>query len=143
MPLPRSNISQAMITVEDRQHLNYLTEAITEISSFTEGEDYQSFELNETAKEEVSRLLQDVGGAAKMLSDDFKGNYGDIDWDVLISLENAMYNQAHEHGIEGMWHVISKDLPSMIDQITDLASNLDEEEDIQGFDLTPNDPNTY
>lgn len=130
------------INPEDRQHLMYIADTIEQIQSFVQYEDYETFNKDEIAKEEVARLFQDMGGAAKMLSDEFKGTYGDVDWDVLIRLEDAMYDQAYEQSAESIWSVIKNDLPDIKAQVTDLAANLREEDDIQGFDLT-RDPMTH
>jgi uncharacterized protein with HEPN domain len=131
-----------LVTPEDKQHLMNIADAIEEIQSYVQYEDFNQFNVDEISKEAVMRLFQDVGGAAKMLSDEFKESFGDIDWNVLIRLEDAMYNQAEEIGAEGIWQVIKYDLPEIKSMVTDLAANLREEEDIQGFDLT-DDPMTH
>ena len=131
-----------LITPEDRQHLMYIADAIEEIQSHVQYEDFNQFNQDEIARESVTRLFQEIGGAAKLLSDDFKESFGDIDWNVLIRLEDAMYNQATEHGFEAIWSIIQNDLPDIKSQVTDLAANLREEDDIQGFDLTE-DPMTH
>jgi uncharacterized protein with HEPN domain len=131
-----------ILTPEDRQHLANIIDAIDEIESYVQFEDFNEFARDEIAKEAVTRIFEDVGGAAKLISDDFKAIYGDIDWDVLISLERAMYNQAEEYGYEAIWSIIKNDLPNIRAQVADLAANVREEDDIQGFDLTPN-PETH
>jgi uncharacterized protein with HEPN domain len=130
------------ISPEDRQHLMYIADAIEQVQSFVQYEDFETFNKDEIAKEEIARLFQDIGGAAKLLSDEFKGLYGDVDWDVLIRLEDAMYDQAFEQSFEPIWSIIKNDFPSIKAQVTDLAANLREEDDIQGFDLT-RDPMTH
>lgn len=121
-----------MISPEDRQHLMYIADAINEIESHVQYENFDAFTKDEIAKEAVSRLFQEIGGASKLLSDDFKMQYGDVDWDALIRLEDAMYNQAEETGYEEMWSIIKNDLPNIRNQVTDLAAVLEDEEDIQG-----------
>ncbi|RYD75559.1 MAG: DUF86 domain-containing protein [Sphingobacteriales bacterium] len=131
-----------LITPEDRQHLMNIADAIEEIQSYVQYNDYNMFAKDEMTRESVSRLFQDIGGAAKMLSDEFKESFGDIDWNVLIRLEDAMYDQAEETSFESIWYIIKNDLPEIKTQVTDLAANLREEDDIQGFDLTE-DPMTH
>ncbi len=131
-----------LVTPEDKQHLMNIADAIEEIQSYVQYEDYNQFSKDELTREAVTRLFQDIGGAAKMLSEEFKGSYGDIDWNVLIRLEDAMYDQAEETSFEAIWFIIKEDLPVIKDQVTDLAANLREEDDIQGFDLTE-DPMTH
>jgi hypothetical protein len=53
-----------------------------------------------------------------------------------------MYDQAYEAEYEAIWSVIKEDLPILRQQVTDLAANIREEDDIQGFDLTK-DPRTH
>jgi uncharacterized protein with HEPN domain len=131
-----------MLNAEDKQHLMNIADAIVEVQSYVQFEKYEDFAQDEMAKEAVTRLFQDIGGATKLLSEEFKSFYGDIDWDAFVNLENAMYNQAYETGYEEIWSIIKKDFPKMKTQVTDLAANLEEEDDIQGFDLTE-DPNTH
>lgn len=121
-----------MISPEDKQHLMYIANAIEEIQGYMENEDENFFAKDEYTREAVARLCQEIGGGAKMLSDDFKMQYGDIDWDVLIRLEDAMYDQAMEAEFDSFWGVLKQDLPKILTQVTDIASVTDEEEDIQG-----------
>ena len=132
-----------MINAEDRQHLMNIVEAINEIDGYVQYEEYNDFVKDNVATEAVARSFQDISGAAKLLSEEFTSNYSDIDWVTLIRLEDARYNEAMEYGYEELWNIIKYDLPKIKDEVTDLASNLEETEDIEGFDLTPDDPNTY
>jgi uncharacterized protein with HEPN domain len=131
-----------MISPEDRQYLMSIADAIDEIEGYIQGEKKQEFFQDDMAKEDVARLFHDVGGAAKLLSDDFKAQYGDIDWEVYMNLENITYDDALEVDFDEIWSIIKKDLPILRQQVTDLAANIEEEEDIQGFDLT-DDPMTH
>jgi uncharacterized protein with HEPN domain len=131
-----------MISIEDKQHLMNIADAIDEIEAYVQGENYEAFFQDDMSKEAVTRLFQDIGGATKMLSDDFKAMYGDVDWNVFISLENAMYDQAYEVENEAIWSIIKNDIPILRQQVTDLAANIREEDDIHGYDLT-DDPMTH
>jgi uncharacterized protein with HEPN domain len=132
-----------MISIEDKQHLMNIADAIDEIEAYVQGENYEAFALDDMSKEAVTRLMQDIGGATKLLSDDFKASYGDVDWNAFIGLENAMYDQAYEVENEAIWSIIKNDIPILRQQVTDLAANLREEDDIHGYDLTPDDPMTH
>lgn len=131
-----------MLNPEDKQHLMNIADAIDEIDAYIQYEKFEDFIQDEVAKEAVTRLMQDIGGAAKLLSDDFKSEYGDVDWDAFINLEMAMYDQAYEAEYEAIWSIIKGDLPILRSQVTDLAANIRDEDDIQGFDLTK-DPRTH
>lgn len=131
-----------MISVEDKQHLMYISDAIGEVEAYVQGEDYESFFQDDFSKEAVARLFQDIGGAATMLSEEFKLQYGDVDWDAFRSLEGIMGNQDQELANEALWSIIKNDFPVLKTQVTDLASNIREEEDIHGYDLTE-DPMTH
>lgn len=132
-----------MINPDDRQHLTYIVDSIDEIEGYMQYEDYNDFSKDEFAKEAVARICQDIGGAAKLLSDEFKETHGgSFDWDVLIRLEDAMYDQATETNFEALYGVLKNDLPIIKDGVSDIAAKFNDEEDIQGFDLTEN-PNTF
>ncbi len=131
-----------MISIEDKQHLMYIADAIDEVEAYIQGENYETFFQDDNSKESVARLFQDIGGATNMLSDDFKALYGDVDWDVFINLEGAMGSEDQEIASEALWSIIKNDFPVLKQQVTDLAANIREEEDIHGFDLTE-DPMTH
>ncbi len=121
-----------MITPEDGQHLNNILDAIEEIEGYVQDEDINDFLQDENAKEAVTRRMQDIGGAAKLLSDELKSEWGDIDWEVLIRLEDAMYNQSVEFAFDSIWSIIENDLPKIKIQVADVSSRANEEEDIEG-----------
>jgi uncharacterized protein with HEPN domain len=113
-----------MISPDDKIHLMYISDAIDEVNSYVQYEDFEVFVKDEIAKEAVVRQLQNIGGASKLLTDDFKMTYGDVDWDTLIRLEDAMYDQAEETSLRALWGIIKTDFPALRTQVSDLTATL-------------------
>ncbi len=127
------------IRTEDKQRLLDIADAIREIQGYMGGTDYEDFNIREDVREEVSAQMVIIGGAAALLSDEFKEQYGDIDWDVLKGFQYAHYDEELEMDHHQVFYVAQHDLPEIMNDILDVASMMDEEEDLQGDSLNDED----
>jgi uncharacterized protein with HEPN domain len=122
---------------EDIVRLLDMADAIREIQGYIGRADFDSYAGDEFIREEVVGQLAQIGGAAALLSDEFKEKNGDIDWDMLKGLQYANFDETLELDLHPIWHIVKEDLPDIMNQILDLAAVLEDEEDLQ--DVTLND----
>jgi uncharacterized protein with HEPN domain len=121
-----------MTAEEDMIHLNNLAQCIMEIEGYTKDLDYEDFLSDEEDKAAVMSNLNQIGEASRLLSDDFKDQYDDIDLKVLEGLRNAEYNDEMELDLHGVWHIISRDLPYIREKVLDALTQLEQQEDLEG-----------
>lgn len=119
----------------DRMHLLGIADSIREIQGYIGQSDWKDFSQREDLRMAISTHMQQIGSAAALLSDDFKENYRDMDWDILRGLQYSNYDQELELDAHPQWHIVSQDLPVFLEQIEDLISELEREESIED-DLT-------
>ncbi len=108
---------------ETRLHLNRIVGNIAEVNMQISGMTYEDFVRNEPVKEVVYKYLQEIGQAAKELSNNQKLP-PEINLEPLVTLRNARYNQVAEVGHQQVFNMIP-DLTIIGEQIeqTDLYQN--------------------
>jgi uncharacterized protein with HEPN domain len=122
---------------EDIIRLTDMADSIREIQGYIGRSDYDNYAGDEFLREEVIVQLAQIGGAAAMLTDEFKEKYGEVDWDMLKGLQYANFDETLEMDVHPIWHIVKEDLPEIMNQILDLAATLQDEEDLK--DVTLND----
>lgn len=127
------------VRTEDKMRLLDIADSIREIQGYLGGADYGEFSISEDIRESVTAQMVIIGEAAAMLSDEFKEQYGDIDWDVLTSLKFAHYDEELEQEHRQMMYLASTDLPEIMNDILDVATMLEEEDDLEDVSLNEED----
>lgn len=123
------------IKEEDRMHLLGIADSIREIQEYVGDGDWKDFSQREDMRMAISNHMQQIGSAAALLTDEFKDNFRDLDWDILRGLQYSNYDQELEMDAHPQWHIVSQDLPIFLEQIEDLITELEREETIED-DLT-------
>ncbi len=124
---------------EDKIRLLDIADAIREIQGYLGGADYNTFSQDEPAREAISAQMATIGGAAALLSDEFKEQYGDIDWEMLKGLQYARYDEELELDNHPMLHLVKNDLPLIMEDIMDIATMLENEDDLEDVSLNEKD----
>lgn len=121
---------------EDKIHLMSITDSVREIQGYLGRADFEAYAQRDDIREAISSQLLQIGGAAALLSDEFKDKYAEVDWDVLKGLQYANFDQELELDLHPQWYIVKNDLPEMMNQIVDLSAQM-EREDALTDDLEP------
>ena len=125
---------------EDVLRLVHMADAIQEVFGYIGNSDYAQFAHNDDIRVNVAVMLNQIGGAAAELSDEFKEEHGDtVDWDVLKGLQYSGYNEQLERDTHGMWYLIHDDLPVINEQIQDLLVDVQDDEALDQVALNEED----
>lgn len=108
----------------DRVHLTSMIDSINEILGYVGRADYSDYSQREDIREQVSAQMAQIGGAAALLSDEFKEHYRDIDWDVLKGLQYGHFDMELELDAHPQWHIVSEDLPEYLSKLTDISTQI-------------------
>ncbi|GAA5036377.1 hypothetical protein GCM10011506_30650 [Marivirga lumbricoides] len=108
---------------ETIQHLNRIVDNIAAVNAETSGMTVQDFQQNEMARQAVFEYLQEIGQAARELSNNQKLP-PEINLEPLVAFRNARYNQEAEFAHQQVFNVIP-DLKEIAEQIeqSDLYQN--------------------
>lgn len=113
---------------DDKVKLFDMARYIEEVEAQTGGIKFEDFAKETQVKDEVAYLLREIGVAARLLSEEFKTTYGDVDWDVLSNLQFATWDQEIEVDPHALWYIIENDLPLIKDQIYDITTVLQDKD---------------
>lgn len=127
------------IQSDDRIRLLDIADSLREIQGYIGQGTYEDFSKRDDVREAVTEQLLQIGGAAALLSDEFKEQYGDIDWNVLIGFQYANFDEQLEMDLHPIWGIIENDLPYIKDEVLDLAAKLEDDEDLTGVTLNEED----
>jgi uncharacterized protein with HEPN domain len=114
---------------DDKVKLFDMVRSIEEVEGLVAGIRFEDFAKETQVKDEIVYMLREIGVAARLLSEDFKATYGDVDWDVFTNLQFATWDQEIEIDPSGLWYIIENDLPKLQDQIYEITSVLQDKED--------------
>jgi len=118
---------------DDKTRLLDIAKSIDEIEGTLAGMRFEEFIRENDVRDDVAYMLQEIGGTARLLSQEFKDSYGDIDWDVLINLQFATYDQEMEIDPNALWYVIENDLPLIKDKVLEITTVLEDKENDNFF----------
>jgi uncharacterized protein with HEPN domain len=91
--------------------LQDILEAITEIESFTECVDFESFELNREKTLAVVKLLEIVGEAVKQIPNDKRGLFPEIPWKSVAGMKDIFVHEYWEIDTAVVWATVQESLP--------------------------------
>lgn len=127
------------IKSDDKIRLLDIADSMREIQGYIGQADFEDYSKREDIREAVSSQLLQIGGAAALLSDEFKEKYGDIDWNILSGFQYANFDEEYELDLHPIWNIVHNDLPMIMDEVMDLATVLEDEEDLRGVALNEED----
>lgn len=124
---------------EDVIRIVDMTDSIREVMGYTGDSEYRDFILREDLREAISSQILQIGGAAALLSDEFKEEHGDVDWEVLKGLQYITCDKNLEMDMNTIWYIIHEDLPVLHDSLSDLITRLEDNEALDEVALNEED----
>lgn len=98
-------------SIGDRQRVEHICEAIFHIENFTQGITYEDYINNLQLRLALVKLLEIIGEAATMLSDNVRQNFSDIEWRTLKAVRNILVHEYFGINYEIIWESIQRDIP--------------------------------
>ena len=105
-------------------YLNDVLEAIGRIEEYTARLSYADFAKNKLVSDAVVRNLEIIGEAVKMLPQEIKKKYPEVEWRKIAGLRDII---AHEYfGINAaiIWDIVENKIPELKVSITKIRKEL-------------------
>ncbi|MCA9914904.1 MAG: DUF86 domain-containing protein [Anaerolineae bacterium] len=96
--------------------------AARKIRRFTEGMTQADFDHSEMAQSAVTRELQVIGEAARMISDEAKAQHTHLEWSLISGMRNRVIHEYFNVDLSIVWDTIQKDIPKLVEQLVQLVS---------------------
>lgn len=118
----------------DKTYLLDMMLAAKKIQQFTSGMSKADFEASELHQSAVIREIQVIGEAARLVSDESKAQYPDIQWRAISGMRNRVIHEYFRVSLDIVWQVVEDELDALIESINKIISHEDDEQNIEQSD---------
>lgn len=108
----------------DKARLQHIFDAISEIESYVQNSDYDSFQNNSMMQFACVKQLEIIGEAANHLTSHFKKLYSEIQWREIIDLRNLLIHEYFGVDTKIVWDIIKTDIVLLKSQIKEIIEQL-------------------
>ena len=108
--------------ISDIARLNHIVEAIDEIHNYIALCDYDEFIMNSMMRNATVRQLEIIGEASGHLSEEFRTNNSDIDWDAITGMRNIIVHEYFGINYDIVWNTIQSDLDGLYLKVNEILS---------------------
>lgn len=113
---------------DDRTYFFDMLNAARKIKEFTLGMTQADFENSELHQNAVVRLIQIIGEAARLVSEETKALHPDIEWRRIAGMRNSVIHRYFNIDLVIVWEVVSHDVDILITQLDALLEHNDTED---------------
>jgi uncharacterized protein with HEPN domain len=106
--------------VKDRARLMHMFEAARNVERFTSGKTIDRFYEDEILRLALTTLFQNIGEAARKISDEFKLEHPEIEWDDIIGFRHRLVHGYDVIDYDIMWGIIQNDIPELLKHLRTL-----------------------
>ena len=110
--------------VKDHARLMHMFEAARNIERFTSGKTIERLYEDEILRLALTTLFQNIGEAARKISEEFKLEHPEIEWDDIIGFRHRLNRFMPAHDIKFdfdiMWGIIQNDIPELLKHLRNL-----------------------
>lgn len=104
-------------------YLEQIIDYIDQVNAYVNGIDYEDFEKNPMVQDAVIRKIEQIGEAAKRLSETFWERYrGILPLAEAVSTRNRLIHQYDDIDIRIVWNTVQGDLPKLKAQLADFIT---------------------
>lgn len=107
----------------DKQRIQHIREAIDHIENFTTGISYEDYVANLQLRLALVKLLEIIGEAASMLTDELRDKFSDVEWGTLKAVRNILVHEYFGIDYAIIWASIQRDIPALKVKIDHILAN--------------------
>ena len=103
----------------DDVRLRHLVEAARKAIAFTEGRSRDDLKNDELLRLGVTKLVEIVGEAAKLISDETRQRYPEMPWALAARTRDRLVHHYFDIDLDILWSTITTDLPAMLEALNE------------------------
>lgn len=111
-----------------RLFLDDIKIACQKVLRYTGDMNYEQFINDEKTYDAVVRNLEVIGEAAKKIPDEVRERYPDIEWKKISGFRDIAIHEYYNMDEEILWDVVKNRIPELLEQVTEILTEVDEEE---------------
>jgi uncharacterized protein with HEPN domain len=106
--------------VKDRARLLHMFEAARNVERFSSRKTIERFYEDEILRLALTTLFQNIGEAARKISDEFKVEHPEFKWDDIIGFRHRLVHGYDVIDFDIMWGIIQNDIPELLQHLKKL-----------------------
>ncbi len=109
---------------EDSVYFNHILEAIDNVFEDTKNLSEEDFLNNRTVKQAVTRNIEIIGEAVKMISEEIKINNQDVPWKKIARTRDMLIHHYFDVDDQELWKIVKEDLFVLQTSIKKIINNI-------------------
>jgi uncharacterized protein with HEPN domain len=110
--------------IGDKQRLEHILDAITEIENYTSGGKFDDFIANSMMQFASIKQLEIIGEAANYITSETKNRFTEIEWQQIIGMSHILVHEYFGMDTTLIWQIIIDDLPPLKEKVKQVLSHL-------------------
>lgn len=102
------------MTPPDEVRLRHLREAAEKAVAFCKGRTRQDLDTDELLRLALTKLVEIVGEAAKLVTDETRGRYPDVQWVAAARMRDRLVHHYFDIDVDVLWATVTDDLPALL-----------------------------
>ena len=95
--------------------------AAREAREFSEGLTWEEFQRSSLHQHAVAKALENIGEAARKVTDETRTMHPEIPWSQIIGLRHRIVHDYFRLDLVRMWEIVQNDVPALIEMIEPLV----------------------
>lgn len=104
--------------VRDRDRLEHIVEAITNILDFADGKTKEELETDKLRYYGIVKNIEIIGEAAYKLTNAFCREHPETPWKFIMKMRHVLVHDYYQISSKEVWNVIKEDLKPLREQVT-------------------------
>jgi uncharacterized protein with HEPN domain len=104
--------------VRDRDRLEHIVEAITNILDFADGKTKEELEADKLRYYGIVKNIEIIGEAAYKLTHAFCREHPETPWEFIMKMRHVLVHDYYQISSKEVWNVIKEDLKPLREQVT-------------------------
>ena len=104
--------------VRDRERLEHIVEAITNILDFADGKTKEELEADKLRYYGIVKNIEIIGEAAYKLTHAFCREHPETPWEFIMKMRHVLVHDYYQISSKEVWNVIKEDLKPLREQVT-------------------------
>lgn len=102
------------MTPPDEVRVRHMREAAEKAVAFSQGRSRQDLEADELLRLALTKLVEIVGEAAKLVTDETRKQYPDVAWTAAARMRDRLIHHYFDIELNVLWSTVTVDLPNLL-----------------------------
>ncbi len=109
---------------EDLIYLEHILESIEKINKYLKKIKYRKFMKRDIVQDAVSRRLEIIGEATKLLSEDVRKQFPVIPWSDIAGMRDKLIHGYFTVDLDEVWNTSKRDIPKLKENVENIINQM-------------------